>query len=95
LKYMSKLCIIEPMGPLFVNPNINVRGDVLKANDCMERFDSKPPASVMYISFGSVAYIVQEQVGELAYGLLNSGVRIFYILFSRFIVFPIRVYFLP
>jgi UDP:flavonoid glycosyltransferase YjiC (YdhE family) len=92
---MSKLCMIEPMGPLFVNPNINVRGDVLKANDCMERLDSKPPASVMYISFGSVAYIVQEQVGELAYGLLNSGISFLWVIKSADKDSTFKMHFFP
>ena len=80
--YMSKLCMIKPVGPLFINPkasNTRIRGDVLKADDCMEWLSSKPPASVVYIAFGSIAYIVQEQVDELAYGLLNSGISFLWV----------------
>jgi UDP:flavonoid glycosyltransferase YjiC (YdhE family) len=81
--YMSKLCMIKPVGPLFINPKasntIGIRGGVLKADDCMEWLSSKPPASVVYIAFGSVAYVVQEQVDELAYGLLNSGISFLWV----------------
>jgi hypothetical protein len=92
---MSKLCMIKPVGPLFVNPNISVRGDVLKADDCMEWLDSKPPASVVYISFCSVAYIVQEQVDELACGLLNSRISFLWVIKSADKDSIFKIHFFP
>ncbi|KAK1560476.1 hypothetical protein Q3G72_016866 [Acer saccharum] len=84
IEYMSKICPIKPVGPLFMNPkaaNSAVRGDFMKADDSIiEWLDSKPPSSVVYISFGSVVYLKQEQVDEIAYGLLNSGVSFLWVM---------------
>jgi hypothetical protein len=83
IEYASKLCPIKTVGPLFKNPkaqNTTVRGDFMKADDCMEWLDSKPPQSVVYISFGSVVYLTQPQVDEIAHGLLNSGVSFLWVM---------------
>ncbi|XP_027361293.1 gallate 1-beta-glucosyltransferase-like [Abrus precatorius] len=76
VEHMSKIFPIKTVGPLFKAPHEStVRGDLLKADDCiMEWLNSKAPSSVVYISFGSVVYLKQEQVDEIAYGLLDSGV---------------------
>ncbi|KAB1227136.1 Cinnamate beta-D-glucosyltransferase [Morella rubra] len=83
IEFMSKICPIKTVGPLFKNPtaqNANVRGDFMKADDCMEWLDSKPPQSVVYISFGSVVYLTQAQVDEIAYGILDSGVSFLWVM---------------
>ncbi|XP_034682167.1 gallate 1-beta-glucosyltransferase-like [Vitis riparia] len=83
IEYMSKICPIKPVGPLYKNPkvpNATVRGDFMKADDCIEWLDSKPPSSVVYVSFGSVVYLKQDQVDEIAYGLLNSGLQFLWVM---------------
>ncbi|GFS40080.1 UDP-Glycosyltransferase superfamily protein [Actinidia rufa] len=84
IEYMSKLCPIKPVGPLFKDPKArdsNVRGDFIKAaDDCIEWLDSKPLSSVVYISFGSVVYLKQEQVDEIAFGLLGSEVSFLWVM---------------
>jgi hypothetical protein len=81
IDYMSRFCMIKPVGPLFINPNTSIRGDFLKPDeDCIEWLNSKPQASVVYISFGSLAHIGQEQADELAYGLLNSGISFLWVM---------------
>ncbi|KAL1801933.1 hypothetical protein ACET3Z_030580 [Daucus carota] len=83
IDYMSKYCLIKPIGPLFKNPkssNSSVQGDFMKADDCMDFLNSKEPATVVYISFGSIVYINQEQINEIAYGLLNSGASFLWVL---------------
>ncbi|KAJ9705144.1 hypothetical protein PVL29_003275 [Vitis rotundifolia] len=83
IEYMSKICPIKPVGPLYKNPkvpNAAVRGDFMKADNCIEWLDSKPPSSVVYVSFGSVVYLKQDQVDEIAYGLLNSGVQFLWVM---------------
>ncbi|KAG6571945.1 Gallate 1-beta-glucosyltransferase, partial [Cucurbita argyrosperma subsp. sororia] len=76
VEYMSKIFPIKTVGPLFKNCNeikTSISGDCLRIDECMEWLDSKPKGSVVYVSFGSVVYLKQEQVDEIAYGLLNSG----------------------
>lgn len=77
IEHMSQVCIVKPVGPLFKNPKApktSIGGDLMKADDCFEWLDSKPPTSVVYISFGSIVHLKQEQVDEIAHGLLSSGV---------------------
>ncbi|XP_050211232.1 gallate 1-beta-glucosyltransferase 84A24-like [Mercurialis annua] len=81
IDYMSKLCNVKPVGPLYKNPksdltlNTNIiKGDFLKADDCIEWLDTKKPNSVVYISFGSIVTVNQEQLNEIALGILSSEV---------------------
>lgn len=84
IKYMSQICRIRSVGPLFSNPSLetssNISGDLTKADDCLDWLDTKPTSSVVYISFGTVVSLSQEQVTELAYGVLNSGVSFLWVM---------------
>ncbi|KAM0025226.1 putative UDP-glucuronosyl/UDP-glucosyltransferase, UDP-glycosyltransferase family [Helianthus debilis subsp. tardiflorus] len=84
IKYMSQIYPIRAVGPLFNNPLLEtssgISGDLIKADDCLEWLDSKQPSSVVYISFGSVVSLSQEQVTEMAYGVLNSGVSFLWVM---------------
>ncbi|WCJ17807.1 UDP-Glycosyltransferase superfamily protein [Euphorbia peplus] len=84
IEYMSKIFPIRPVGPLFkMTPksiNSTVQGDFLKADECMEFLDGKPNSSVMYVSFGSIVALKQDQWEEIAYGLLNSGVSFLWVM---------------
>ncbi|KAL5707109.1 limonoid glucosyltransferase [Ranunculus cassubicifolius] len=76
---MSKLCPIRPVGPLYKfkdgdDESNSVRADMWSASDeCIDWLDSKPPGSVVYVSFGSIAFLGKEQMEELSQGLLNCG----------------------
>lgn len=83
INYMNTLCPIKPVGPLFINPKLNlspISGDFIKADDCIGWLDSKDQSSVVYISFGSVVHLKQEQIDEIAHGLLSSGVSFLWVL---------------
>ena len=80
IKHMSTICPVKPIGPLFKtlkisddNKKADLSGDFLKADDCFEWLDSKPPNSVVYISFGSIVHLSQKQIEEMAHALCNSG----------------------
>ncbi|KAM3220024.1 gallate 1-beta-glucosyltransferase 84A23 isoform X2 [Capsicum annuum] len=84
--YLNKLAPF----PTGTNPELQVqlpdedediRGDLLTADSgIMQWLDSKSSSSVVYISFGSIVILKQEQVDELAYGLLNSGVNFLWVI---------------
>nr|A0A0B6VIJ5.1 RecName: Full=UDP-glycosyltransferase UF6CGT1; Short=GtUF6CGT1 [Gentiana triflora]BAQ19550.1 UDP-glucose:flavone 6-C-glucosyltransferase [Gentiana triflora] len=81
---MCKLCPIKPIGPLFKipkDPSSNgITGNFMKVDDCKEWLDSRPTSTVVYVSVGSVVYLKQEQVTEMAYGILNSEVSFLWVL---------------
>ncbi|CAH9103631.1 unnamed protein product [Cuscuta epithymum] len=79
LEHVSEICPVKTVGPLFKDPTHQsskevVSADFVKADDCIGWLDSKPPGSVVYISFGSIVVLKQDQVNEIAHGLLSSGV---------------------
>ncbi|KAJ8572399.1 hypothetical protein K7X08_008910 [Anisodus acutangulus] len=85
--HLSKICPIKTVGPLFKHPKLNspngedVRGDLFTSDSgIMQWLDSKSSSSVVYISFGSIVILKQEQIDEMAYGLLNSGVNFLWVL---------------
>lgn len=49
-------------------------------SDCTHWLDTKPPGSVLYVSFGSYAHITKNDLLEIANGLLLSGVSIVWVL---------------
>ncbi|KAJ8533627.1 hypothetical protein K7X08_006951 [Anisodus acutangulus] len=82
--YMSDFLPIKTVGPLLVeDPRIeeDVRADMVKADSSITQWlNSKPSSSVVYISFGSIVVPSQEQIDEIAYGLLNSGLNFLWIM---------------
>ncbi|GLJ04767.1 hypothetical protein SUGI_0002960 [Cryptomeria japonica] len=44
-----------------------------ETEECMEWLNSKPPHSVVYVSFGSIATISTKQIWEIGRGLQSSG----------------------
>ncbi|KAI5314750.1 hypothetical protein L3X38_043926 [Prunus dulcis] len=98
IEHMSQVCIVKPVGPLFKNPKApktSVRGDLMKSDDCLDWLNSKPPASVVYISFGSIVHLKQEQVDEIAHGLLSSGVSFLWVLRPPAKAFGLEKHVLP
>lgn len=77
IDYMAKICPIKTVGPLFKNPKAPT---LTVGDDCIDWLDKKPPSSVVYISFGTIVYLKQEQVEEIAYALLKSGVSFLWVM---------------
>ncbi|KAL8130669.1 hypothetical protein V2J09_019824 [Rumex salicifolius] len=71
---------VFPIGPLSLlllhktsNHLSTIRSSLLPEDpNCLSWLDSKPPHSVIYINFGSVATLTPHQVVEFASGLANS-----------------------
>nr|BAG14302.1 sinapate glucosyltransferase [Gomphrena globosa] len=64
---------IKPVGPLFkkkVTGGSDVRADPIRPDqDCLSWLDGQPDGSVIYISFGTVVFLPQKQVDEIAAAL--------------------------
>ncbi|EFJ13625.1 hypothetical protein SELMODRAFT_234701 [Selaginella moellendorffii] len=52
---------------------------------CLEWLDSRPEGSVLYISFGSLAVLTQEQFMELALGVESSGISFLWVIRPAFL----------
>ncbi|GLJ51710.1 hypothetical protein SUGI_1098950 [Cryptomeria japonica] len=71
-------CPSVAVGPLFL-PNFLENKNVVRSTSmfvedesCLAWLDTQQPASVMYVSFGSIAVKSNEQLEEIALGLENS-----------------------
>ncbi|XP_050240146.1 phloretin 4'-O-glucosyltransferase-like [Quercus robur] len=69
LKAIEKFNLVA-VGPLLPSDK-SFGGDVSK--DYIEWLNSKPESSVIYVSFGSLAVLMKQQMEEIARGLLNCG----------------------
>ncbi|KAL2250654.1 UDP-glycosyltransferase 86A1-like [Sesamum indicum] len=66
------------IGPInfFKNlPTYTVSKSLWSESDCSEWLESKPPDSVLYVSFGSFVHTSRQVIEEIAYGLLLSQVN--------------------
>lgn len=52
-----------------ISPNASLRNE---DNSCLTWLDSKPPRSVIYVSFGSLVTLSHQQLLEFWHGLVNS-----------------------
>ncbi|XP_051137510.1 UDP-glycosyltransferase 83A1-like [Andrographis paniculata] len=65
---------VLPIGPLLDSDRIKSSANFHPADEvCLSWLDTKPPGSVIYVSFGSLAVFSLEQLDELAIGLELSG----------------------
>ncbi|KAF5188585.1 Udp-glycosyltransferase 84a1 [Thalictrum thalictroides] len=84
IKPLMERIPIRPVGPLFKfndeDKSSKVRADMwTTADECIEWLDSKPAASVVYVSFGSIVFLEKAQMEEMARGLLNSGLSFLWV----------------
>ncbi|CAN7110359.1 unnamed protein product, partial [Brassica rapa subsp. narinosa] len=100
--HMSNLCPqvkFSPLGPLFKMAQTissDVKGDIsAPASDCMEWLDSREPSSVVYISFGTIVHLKQEQFEEIAHGVLSSGLSFLWVVRPPMEGSSVKPYVLP
>nr|XP_043631497.1 UDP-glycosyltransferase 86A1-like [Erigeron canadensis] len=76
LLMLNKTQPFYAIGPLFHNKFTQslVSTNLWSELECSHWLDKKAPKSVLYVSFGSYAHINKHDLGEIAYGLLQSGV---------------------
>nr|GMD41582.1 UDP-glycosyltransferase 86A1-like [Ipomoea batatas] len=70
------------IGPLFPQSFTEQTAfrSLLPESDCSKWLDSKPPGSVLYASFGSLAHLTQEHIMEIGRGLMLSEVNFIWVL---------------
>ncbi|KAF2298333.1 hypothetical protein GH714_022401 [Hevea brasiliensis] len=83
MNWMARKWPIKPVGPtipsMFLDKRLEDDRDyglsLFKPNSdaCLKWLDSKRPSSVVYISFGSLLALREDQVAELAWGLKRSN----------------------
>ncbi|KAM0936945.1 putative 7-deoxyloganetin glucosyltransferase [Dioscorea sansibarensis] len=74
---LPPLYTVGPLSLLYnqfpVSEAMSIESSFLKEDeDCLEWLDKKEPGSVLYVSFGSLAIVSNEQMIEFAWGLANS-----------------------
>ncbi|KAH6762315.1 hypothetical protein C2S52_019748 [Perilla frutescens var. hirtella] len=82
LSALNKLQPNYAVGPISFSKNfasLTVSTSLWSESDCSEWLSSKPPGSVLYISFGSILQASQQVIQEIAYGLLLSQVNFIWV----------------
>ncbi|KAK6161563.1 hypothetical protein DH2020_004944 [Rehmannia glutinosa] len=60
--------------------NTTIARSLWSESDCTQWLNSKPPGSVLYVSFGSIAQSSKQEIAEFAHGLLLSKVYFVWII---------------
>ncbi|KAK6140240.1 hypothetical protein DH2020_026038 [Rehmannia glutinosa] len=79
------------IGPINFSTNFTktvVPKSLWSETDCTEWLNSKPPGSVLYVSFGSLAQSNKQLAEEIAYGLLLSEINFIWVLRENRDVLP-------
>lgn len=66
------------IGPF--NPIRTFASETAPRHRCIEWLDKQPPKSVMYVSFGTMTSVSDDQIAELAFGLEHSKQRFIWVL---------------
>uniref|UniRef100_A0ACD5UU46 Uncharacterized protein n=1 Tax=Avena sativa TaxID=4498 RepID=A0ACD5UU46_AVESA len=73
----QKLFAVGPLNPLL---DVSARTPGKTRHECMEWLDEQPPASVLYVSFGTTSSFRGEQIAEMAAALKGSKQRFIWVL---------------
>uniref|UniRef100_A0A0E0Q624 UDP-glycosyltransferases domain-containing protein n=1 Tax=Oryza rufipogon TaxID=4529 RepID=A0A0E0Q624_ORYRU len=75
------------IGPLHKLTSNGDRSSLLDQDrSCIEWLDTKEPGSVLYVSFGSVVMVSQDEFKEVAWGLANSGRPFLWVVRPGFVI---------
>jgi len=72
--------VVGPMNPLLDATARVPGGPTTTRHRCLDWLDEQPPASVLYVSFGTTSSLAAEQVVELAAALRDSKQRFVWVL---------------
>ncbi|EAY95122.1 hypothetical protein OsI_16939 [Oryza sativa Indica Group] len=75
----KKVFAVGPLNPL-LHGNASKQGDQRQRHECLDWLDKQPPASVLYVSFGTTSSLRAEQIEELASALRGSNQRFIWVL---------------
>ncbi|CAD6260033.1 unnamed protein product [Miscanthus lutarioriparius] len=70
---------VGPLNPLLLDADARTPPGQVR-HECLEWLDKQPPASVLYVSFGTTSCLRAEQVAELAAALKGSKQRFIWVL---------------
>ncbi|KAM3388890.1 hypothetical protein ACQJBY_011184 [Aegilops geniculata] len=73
----QKIFAVGPLNPLL---DASVRAPGEARHGCLDWLDRQPPASVLYVSFGTTSSLLAEQVAEIAAALGESKQRFIWVL---------------
>ncbi|KAL0897185.1 hypothetical protein Bca101_081146 [Brassica carinata] len=83
LEWMKNQWPVKNIGPMIPSMYLDkqLAGDkdygisllTVQVNECLDWLDSKPPGSVIYVSFGSLAVLKDDQMIEVLAGLKQTG----------------------
>uniref|UniRef100_A0ACD5V2S3 Uncharacterized protein n=1 Tax=Avena sativa TaxID=4498 RepID=A0ACD5V2S3_AVESA len=73
----KKLFAVGPLNPLL---DASARTPGKARHECMEWLDKQPPASVLYVSFGTTTSLRVEQIAEMAMAIKGSKQRFIWVL---------------
>nr|AGA84057.1 UDP-glucosyltransferase isoform 1 [Picrorhiza kurrooa] len=82
LSALNEIQSITPLVPLNFSKNLEkttITNSLWSESDCTQWLGSKPPGSVLYVSFGSLVQTNKQVVEEIAHGLLLSEVNFIWV----------------
>ncbi|CAN6276559.1 unnamed protein product [Urochloa humidicola] len=75
----KKCFAIGPLNPLLRHTGAHEQSSAPR-HECLDWLDKQPPASVLYVSFGTTSTLRTEQIAELAAALRDSNQRFIWVL---------------
>uniref|UniRef100_A0ACD5UEC7 Uncharacterized protein n=1 Tax=Avena sativa TaxID=4498 RepID=A0ACD5UEC7_AVESA len=74
----QKIFSVGPLNPLLLDASARMPGQA--RHECLDWLDRQPPASVLYVSFGTTSSLLGEQAAEIAAALRDSKHRFIWVL---------------